>query len=772
MDTDTTQTITKYLCDKSADKRKQATKEIDKLIKTLLSNKNPGQIKKFLDVIQNELLNSANPANRKGGLLGYAAIAIALAGEQKMSIDYLPYLIPPILSCMKDNDSKIRFQACESLYNIVKAMREISLLQFNEVFENLTRLVADLDEEVRKSAHVLDRMLKEVVNEAAAANTKFFNLSKFINHLCGTIKAQNPLIRKFLISWITVLESIPNINILQSLPLFLEQLFLMLGDSTKDIRESADACLMDFLKEIKETPKERTVTLDNQILNILVQLCSSKIANLTKLTALCWLHDYLKLFLHEMDDQNMSGGMTSMAQIHLEKEIKEIKEIVNENGSMAKKDGDNGIENVNSALSAKLSEILKAVLICLSDDEENIKRAASQINRILHQIVQKSNGANLEFKGIINTLKDMLHNNKATTTEAALIWMKQLINMFSDHVMPLLEDIIQRVIEKLQDSEEIIVQNAVDLLGTLSLFENNFKAIISKILNVFHNEEYILHNKSFTILKKLSSIIEAGKVFTTFAEQLLHYTDTKFISAVVQKLDILLLTDKDLHVLRKKLTNLMYEEEDSEINYRFFETLYKTWSFNPVSTVLLCLLTQQYELAYHIIIKFGNLDIELDTLVQVAKVVQLLESPIFVYLRLQLLEAEEHPYLIKSLYGLLMVLPQGKAFNVLKQRLKQIRIDKSELGRSEMLFDKKKAQRTFDVKQMLEIFDSHQKQAMEEKTQSRKIKDPNTSITKSQLKKKDSSSHLLPNSLEKLDKTGRNSVEIVKNGTFDEIKEF
>ena len=45
---------------------------------------------------------------------------------------------------------------------------------------------------------------------------------------------------------------------------------------------------------------------------------------------------------------------------------------------------------------------------------------------------------------------------------------------------------------------------------------------------------------------------------------------------------------------------------------------------------------------------------------QIDKLVQLLESPIFVHLRLQLLDvhAPSHPDLLRSLYGLLMLLPQ------------------------------------------------------------------------------------------------------------------
>lgn len=38
-------------------------------------------------------------------------------------------------------------------------------------------------------------------------------------------------------------------------------------------------------------------------------------------------------------------------------------------------------------------------------------------------------------------------------------------------------------------------------------------------------------------------------------------------------------------------------------------------------------------------------------------------------LRLQLLDVKNHPYLIKALYGLLMLLPQSSAFQLLSHRL-------------------------------------------------------------------------------------------------------
>ena len=59
-------------------------------------------------------------------------------------------------------------------------------------------------------------------------------------------------------------------------------------------------------------------------------------------------------------------------------------------------------------------------------------------------------------------------------------------------------------------------------------------------------------------------------------------------------------------------------------------------------------------------------------LVQIDKLVQLFESPILTHVRLQLLEPEAHPFLLKALWGILMLLPQSPAYHTLKNRLSAV----------------------------------------------------------------------------------------------------
>lgn len=87
----------------------------------------------------------------------------------------------------------------------------------------------------------------------------------------------------------------------------------------------------------------------------------------------------------------------------------------------------------------------------------------------------------------------------------------------------------------------------------------------------------------------------------------------------------------------------------------------------------------------------ADLEITVGLLIQIDKLVQLLESPVFTCksrlsspcdqqpdlhfsaaLRLQLLEPERYPYLLKAMYGLLMLLPQSSAFATLRNRLSAV----------------------------------------------------------------------------------------------------
>jgi vacuole morphology and inheritance protein 14 len=86
----------------------------------------------------------------------------------------------------------------------------------------------------------------------------------------------------------------------------------------------------------------------------------------------------------------------------------------------------------------------------------------------------------------------------------------------------------------------------------------------------------------------------------------------------------------------------------------------------------LCLLAQVYSHCCDIIQHLATLPLGAEVLVQIDRLVQLLETPAFAFLRLQLLQPSRHPDLLRALYGLLMLLPQSSAFTTLSARLQAV----------------------------------------------------------------------------------------------------
>ncbi|CAM9872068.1 unnamed protein product, partial [Choristocarpus tenellus] len=101
----------------SYDKRKNAALEIEALIKTLEDHNETDRICAIIALLGQDFATSNNANHRKGGLIGLAATAIGLMQATKL---YLDALLPPVLHCLDDPESRVRYYACESLYNIAK----------------------------------------------------------------------------------------------------------------------------------------------------------------------------------------------------------------------------------------------------------------------------------------------------------------------------------------------------------------------------------------------------------------------------------------------------------------------------------------------------------------------------------------------------------------------------------------------------------------------------------------------------------------------------
>jgi vacuole morphology and inheritance protein 14 len=161
---------------------------------------------------------------------------------------YLHLLLPPVIECFDDQESRVCYYACESLYNISKVARNHVLRYFNQIFDGLCKLFAHADVDVKNGANLLDRLLKDIITETDVA----FDLESFLPLLQKHIKRTKPYIRQLIIGWISILHNVRHIDLLAYLPEFLEGVFNMLSDPNREIRQGADTILSEFMRDIKK----------------------------------------------------------------------------------------------------------------------------------------------------------------------------------------------------------------------------------------------------------------------------------------------------------------------------------------------------------------------------------------------------------------------------------------------------------------------------------------------------------------------------------------
>ncbi|XP_025031565.1 protein VAC14 homolog isoform X1 [Python bivittatus] len=382
-------------------------------------------------------------------------------GSQEDSGLYLKELIEPVLTCFSDADSRLRYYACEALYNIVKVARGSILPHFNVLFDGLSKLAADPDPNVKSGSELLDRLLKDIVTESNR-----FDLVSFIPLLRERIYSNNQYARQFIISWILVLESVPDINLLDYLPEILDGLFQILGDNSKEIRKMCEVALGEFLKEIKKTPASVKFA---EMANILVIHCQAS-DDLIQLTAMCWMREFIQLAGRVMLPYS-SGILTAvlpcLSYDDRKKNIKEVAAVCNQSLMKLVTPEDDEADECREPTPAPQIEVGQEEAVpkpeqassgCLDASSESDFSSAS----IFVPAGMERSCVTLNLDGIVQVLDCHLHDSTTgmMTRIAVLKWLYHLYiktprKMFrhTDSLFPILLKTLS------DDSDEVILKD-------------------------------------------------------------------------------------------------------------------------------------------------------------------------------------------------------------------------------------------------------------------------------------------------------------------------
>eukprot|EP00850_Spirogloea_muscicola_P012096 SM000077S21570 [mRNA] locus=s77:213707:218984:- [translate_table: standard] len=560
--------VLRNLPDKVYEKRKNAALELEGVVKALCAAGDNEKLEKLLNMLINDFALSPQSNHRKK-------------------------IVPAVLHAFTDQDSRVRYYACEAIYNIAKVSRGEIIIFFNELFDSLCKLSADSDPNVQNAAHLLDRLIKDIVTESDQ-----FSIEEFIPLLRERLSVLNPCVRQFLVGWITVLDSVPDIDMLGFLPDFLDGLFNMLSDSAHEIRQHADNALTEFLHEIKNA----TAVEYGRIAAILVQRAAS-LDEFTRLTALTWLNEFVKL------------GKDQLVPFY--------------------------------------DAILGAILPCISDKEEKIRAVAKETAEELKKLNIEA-VAGFDVRAVIAVAERELASEFEATRSESLRWIAILLKSHRTKVLAHKDELVPALLQALSDPSDEVALLVLEVQASIAQDAEHFKSLMLSLMHRFKIDRALLEKRGSLAVRQLCVLLEAEKVYRECASILESEKDLEFATIMVQALNLILFTAPEMTDLRLMLKQSLLTPEGQDL----FNALYASWCHSPMATVNLCLLAQAYELSSTVISNMGEADIDVNLLVQVDKLVHLLELPVFAYLRLQLLEPGHVPMLLKTLYGLLMLLPQ------------------------------------------------------------------------------------------------------------------
>lgn len=153
------------------------------------------------------------------------------------------------------------------------------------------------------------------------------------------------------------------------------------------------------------------------------------------------------------------------------------------------------------------------------------------------------------------------------------------------------------------------------------------------------------------------------KVFIEFANLVRQNDDIMFVRNMIETLTMTLCASPLESNLREKIRGIKPTKYCKDRN-ELFMSLFETWSYNSVSCMTLCLLSGNYELAYNLIPRMSMEILDTHKLIQLGNLVQIIELPTFVHIRIDLMNSSKgkNAFLLKTLQGLLMILPISKSF--------------------------------------------------------------------------------------------------------------
>jgi vacuole morphology and inheritance protein 14 len=511
-------------------------------------------------------------------------------------------------------------------------------LQFN-LSRNLTvppQLGADSELSVKNGAELLDRLIKDIVSESAASYVSIlesppgfdgddkqdpdefdthlptaFSLERFIPLLKERIWVINPFTRQFLVGWITLLDSIPDLELVTHLPDFLGGLLKFLSDQNPDVRASTQACLDKFLNEIKRIARVKKGIVESkksieggkrkrqdsgdsaslrpeleegdevdsdafndddddasieddwipgqdvevnyrEILGILTATLDSPLEEDSLLESLRWIVEFLDICPEDV------LPFTPKILAHMLPAMASTKETIR-------------------LAATRVNSCLMDYVVLLSDEQEPHSHSRDRVSisssreldvpspipgqRALSATPSVSSPrppVDLDYAAAVNSLTLLFLNDHEATRVAALTWLIMLHRKAPKKVLAFNDGTFPALLKTLSDPSDAVVTKDLQLLSQISRNSEDdyFANFMVNLLQLFSTDRKLLEIRGNLIIRQLCISLSPERIYRTLADCIEKEEDVEFASIMVQNLNNNLITAPQLSEVRRRLRNL------------------------------------------------------------------------------------------------------------------------------------------------------------------------------------------------------------------------
>ena len=304
------------------------------------------------------------------------------------------------------------------------------------------------------------------------------------------------------------------------------------------------------------------------------------------------------------------------------------------------------------------------LLILLS---KNFDDNLNELNYNLKSLIEKEKNYEFEKNEFNETIKKGINNSNFSQKIISLDWYILMNVKNKNKGEEPIKEIIKIILKTIEENME--EENN----------ENLFLEMLKKLCK----------NNILFLFDLLCDYIITEKLSYNFNYKIIGYLN-----------DFLIYSSRAPELKESLITPINKKDKNTDNDLLLFEKLYKIFSVNPMCLLIFCIYMELYELGWELILNFKNIKLEDDYYEYLAIFVQTIENRQWNDLRIKFLYPNKNIYFIKCLYGILMLLPQGKAFDILSDRLYSIK----GLIKSKEHFDNYKTEKYTNNKDYIEKY--------------------------------------------------------------------